>query len=74
MTEEMESYNLYIQAITDDAIGVYEEEPKFGKEQELIWLPKSKIEPLLFNMNDLYEGGLEDLLIPEWLAAEKGLI
>jgi len=53
---------------------VYEEAPEFGKEQEIIWLPKSQVEPLNYGVEDLAPDSWEQLIIPIWLTEEKGLV
>ena len=61
---------VYLQVISDNAYGVYENVPEFGIEQELIWIPKSEVESDNITETD----SLVTIEIPEWLATEKGLV
>jgi len=69
MSETVE-LEVYLQVISNEAYGIYENEPEFGVEQELIWIPKSKVE----SDNIIEANSIVTIEIPEWLATDKGLI
>lgn len=59
---------------TVSAFAIKVEEDTFGQDAETIWLPKSQVEIIEPVEEGIDYLGKAELLVPEWLAVDKGLV